>query len=182
MRRARLLGELLFVAALATILVFVHRSLGRAVVDGGPLGPQENVATACLPGRPGNANTDGLENYVNSGRGTVIIDRLSLAQARGLKLAGAYIVPGRYSVGTWATFPPPAGQLPRGVEWAQRRSPGGTRVPPGRHINVVAGIEPTGDATGSTAGIVVWYHDGNTHYQRRSMVRVVIKVSPARCF
>lgn len=136
MRRTRLLGELLFVAALATVLVFVHHSTGRAVVDGGPLGPRENVSTACLPGRPGNANTDGLENYVNGGHGTLIIDRVSLAQPRGLKLAGAYIVPGKYSVGTRATFPPPAGQLLRGVEWAQRRS----------------------------------------------AVRVVIKVSPARCF
>lgn len=176
-----LLG-LLLVAALAAILVAVLRPFASTVVDGGPLGPQDNGATACLPGRSGHANTDGLENYLNSGHSTVIIDRVSLAKPSGLKLAGAYVVPGRYSVGTWATFPPPAGQLPHGVEWAKRRPPAGTRVPPGHRINVVAGIEPVHDATGSTAGIVVWYHDGSTHYQRQSTVRVVIKISPARCF
>jgi hypothetical protein len=182
MRKARLLLGLLLVAALAAVLVAVLRPFATTVVDGGPLGPQDNPGTACLPGRPGHGNTDGLESYVNSGPGIVIIDRVSLASPRNLRLAGAYIVPGRYAVGTWGTFPPPAGQLPKGVKWAERRLPAGTHVLPGQRVNVVVGVAPTRDTSGSTAGILVWYHDRHTYYERRSSIRVAIKVSPARCF
>jgi hypothetical protein len=127
MTKTRLLRGLLLVAALSAVLVAILRPFASAVADGGPLGPQDNPGTACLPGRPGHGNTDGLESYINSGPDSVIIDRVSLAAPRDLRLAGAYIVPGRYAVGTWGTFPPPAGQLPKGVEWAKRRLPPGTR-------------------------------------------------------
>lgn len=114
----------------------------------------------------------------------LVIDHVFLASARNLKLAGAYIVPvtGPDLVGTWGTFPPPAGQLPRSVQWARRRLPSGARVLPGEEVNVVVGLAPASRATGSTAGIEVLYQDGSTKYVLRSNIRVIVKVSPARCF
>lgn len=180
MRNTRLLLGLPIAAVLAAVLVVVLRPSASAVTVGGPLGPQDSPGTACLPGQAGQANTDGLESYRNGGTLPVVIDRVSLAGAHGLRIAGADIVPGRYSVGTWKDFPPPC-QLPPGVQWAKRRPPQGARVLPGQWVNIVVGLEPTGSVSGRTAGLVVWYHVGGTRYERVSRIRVVIALPPAHC-
>lgn len=184
MRRRRLLIGLagLAAAALAAVLTVVFWSAGRTVIIGGPLGPSGNLSTVCDPGQPGRADTVGIQNFRNAGRDTLVIDRVTLADPRSLRLAGAFIVPGQDLVGVGGPFPPPADQIPKGVQWAKRRLPPGTQVPPGAWISIPVGVEPTRDATGRSAGLVIWYHDGSTRYELRSNVRMVITVRPARCF
>jgi hypothetical protein len=181
-----LLAGLLVVAALAAVLLVVVRPFSsgpaaEAVILGGPLGPAGNLSTICEPTRLGNAVTIGIQGFSNRGDNTVTIDRMTLGAARDIRLTGAFIVPGRYLVGAWGTFPPPARQLMKGVQWASRRHPAGTRVRPHGWVGVVAGVEPTGHATGKSAGIVVWYHDGGKHYELQTNVRILLKVAPARC-
>jgi hypothetical protein len=187
MRKFRLLLGLPAVVALAAVLavtavlVIILRPSGSAVALGGPLGPPGNQSTVCLPSRLGHAVTIGLQDFTNSGHDAVIIDRVTLGAPRNLRLAGAYAVPGRYAVGVWESFPPPAGQLLQGVQWAKRRQPAGTRIPPGAWVNVVAGVEPTRKAKDTSTGIIVWYRDGSTHYELRTNVRMIVSVPPARC-
>jgi hypothetical protein len=181
MRKAGLLLGLLTLVALAAVLVIILRPSASAVTLGGPLGPPGNLSTLCTPSRLGQPVTIGLQNFTNSSHDTVTIDRVTLASPRNLTLAGAYTVPGRYLVGVWPTFPPPARQLVKGVQWAKRRHPAGARVPPGGWVNVVAGVDPTRRGQDTTTGIVVWYHDGGTRYELRSNVRVIVPVPPARC-
>jgi hypothetical protein len=45
----------------------------------------------------------------------------------------------------------------------------------------VVGLKPTHDVNGTTAGLVLWYHVGSSQYQRRSRIKVIIKIPPARC-
>lgn len=182
MRSTRLLPGLSALAVLAAGLVACSSSGGHP--DPGPLGypgNPGNQSVLCQPDlRPHQAETVGIDDFANNGQDTVVIDRLALASARHLRLVGGYIVPGRWAVGQWATFPPPARQLPREVQWTRRHVPAGARVLPGHWINVVVGLEPTG-ATGSTAGVQILYHVGSTPYLRQSSVKTIIKVPPAKC-
>jgi len=181
MRKTRLLLGLSAVAVLAAVLVVILRHSDSEVATKGPLGPPGNPSTVCLPSRLGHAVTIGLQNFTNSGHDAVTIDRVTLGTVRGLKLAGAYAVPGRYTVGVWNNFPPPARQLLKGVQWDKRRQPAGTRVQPGRWVNVVAGVDPTRKAEDSSTGIVLWYHDGSQRFELRTNVRILVAVPPARC-
>jgi hypothetical protein len=181
MRKISLLLGLLAVAVLAAVLVVIVRPSASAVSLGGPLGPPGNLSTVCLPSRLGHAVTIGIQDFTNSGHDSVIVDRVTFGTPHSLRLAGAYAVPGRYTVGVWRTFPPPAGQLLKGVQWARRRQAAGTRVSSGGWVNVAAGIDPTRKAKDTTTGIVVWYHDGSKRYELRTNVRVIVSVPPARC-
>jgi hypothetical protein len=184
-RRGGLLLGLLAVAAMAAVLIFVVfsrlSSSPRTGAESGPLGPPGNPATQCLPGRPGHANTQGVQNFTNTSHDTLVIDRVTLGAPHNIRLTGVFLVPGRWLVGTWATFPPPANKLLRGVQWSKRRQPAGTRVLPGHWINVVVGLEPTSRPAGSTSGIEIFYHDGRAHYELRSRVRTIIRLPPSRC-
>jgi hypothetical protein len=181
MPKASLLLGLPLVAALAAVLAVVLWPSDSSVVLGGPLGPPGNLSTVCEGSRLGHPVTIGIQDFTNSGHDAIVIDRVTLGTSRDLRLAGAYIVPGRFTVGVWENFPPPAGQLLQGVQWDKRRHPAGTRVAPGGWVNVVAGIAPTRRARDTSTGIVVWYHDGSKHFELRTNLRVIVAVPPARC-
>ena len=78
-----------------------------------------------------------------------------------------------------ASIPPPVNKLLPGVIWANRQVVPGASVLPGQQVNLVYGLERTSNATTSTAGVVVLYHDGRTRYEPRTNLKVVIK---NRCF
>ena len=175
-RSAQLAGRVI-VAALAAVLA---AACGGGLPQG-PLGPTEKASTACVPARVGQARTDGIDGAENTGRTTVVIDRIALASPRHIRLIGAYVVPGENWIGVAATFPPPASSIRPGVNWSARHKPAGSRIPPGKWVGFVVGLAPVSHATASTAGLVVFYHVGSTQYQWRSRVRIVIKVPPRRC-
>jgi hypothetical protein len=54
----------------------------------------------CLRGQAGHGNADGFEGCTSSGSGPVVIDRVSLASPKDLRIVGAYIVPDRYLADT----------------------------------------------------------------------------------
>jgi hypothetical protein len=179
MRRIGLLPGLLA----GTVLVLAAACDSSTAGQGsGPLGWPGNPSTQCFgEAQPGHADTDGVQDFMNTGRNTIVIDRVTLASARHLRLVGAYTVPGRYLVGAWNSFPPPASELDKGVKWAERRRPAGTRVLPGHWVDIVVGVAPTSQATGRSAGIKVLYHADGTSYALQSRVQIVIKVRPAQC-
>lgn len=175
-RPARLTGWLI-VAALAAVLATACAALAQ-----GPLGPTENVSTACVPARVGQARTDNMDGVKNTGRETAVIDRIALAPPRHIKITGAYVIPGEHWIGWAATFPPTASSIPANVDWSGRHTAAGARVPPGKWAGFVVGLAPVSHATASTAGLIVFYHVGRAQYEWRSRVRIVLKVRPRRCF
>lgn len=180
-QRITLLPGLLALAALAGVLAGCSSSSDRP--GPGPLGypgnQTPNQTTLCMDGHLGIAYTEGLDSFTNTSHDTLTITRVTLTSASHMRLVRAYIVPGRYLVGSFHTFPPPAGQLLKGVQWARRRPPAGTHIPPGHWINVVVGLEPTG--TTGKAKVQVIYQDGSTRYERVSSLRTIIKTPPLRC-
>ena len=176
MSRPPLAGRLI-VAAVAAVLATACGGSAQ-----GPLGPAEHASAICVPAAGvGQARTDNMDGAKNTGGTTVVIDRIALASPRHIKLAGAYVIPGEHWIGWAATFPPPASSIRPGVHWSARHQPAGARIPPGKWAGFVLGLAPVSHATASTAGLVVFYHVGSSHYQWRSRVRVVLKVPPTRC-
>src|SRR5690242_9707666 len=125
-RQARLSGQLI-VAVLAAVL-----ATACGGPSNGPLGPIENVSTACIPAQVGQARTDGIDGAKNTGKTAVVIDRIALASPRHIKMTGAYVVPGEHWIGEAATFPPAASSIEPGVNWSARHKPAGARIAPGK--------------------------------------------------
>jgi hypothetical protein len=149
----------------------------------GPLGYPGNPTNRdvlCLPSVHGQPDTVGIDVIRNNGHASLVIDRFGLSSARHLALVGGYVVAGRFAVGQWESFPPPAGRLDKGVQWSSREAPSGARVLPGHYINPVLGLKPTGHI-GSTAAAEIFYHVGSAHYVWKSPVKILIKVPPANC-
>jgi hypothetical protein len=176
-RRIALLPGLLVTAALAGCsATHPHQGAGPLGYPGNP----HNRDILCLPDLHGQPETVGIDVIRNNGHAPLVIDRFALSTPRHLALVGGYVVPGRFAVGQWESFPPPVGKLTKGVQWASRHAPAGARVLSGHYINPVLGLKPTGHI-GSTAAAEVFYHVGSVHYVWKSPVKIFIKVPPANC-
>jgi hypothetical protein len=186
-RRNLLLGSSATMALVAVLTFALLSTSSGGVLEGGPLGPPTNRTTSCLPLTAGHLLTDGFDVLRDQGHKPIMIERLSLRSPRRLRLVGSYLVPlartDSDAVGFWANFPPPARQVSqlRGVKWARRENPHGTRIIPGHMVNAVLGIGLTGHRTGSAAGLDVQYESGGRQYDFVTHSRVVLKPSPQRC-
>jgi hypothetical protein len=105
---------------------------------------------------------------------------MTLAKPQGLRVVAAWVVPtSGLLYGAQVGYPPSKMPLP-GWQWAKREPANGARVPhtAGRHnrenLLLVFGLEP-GATTGQAAGIDIWYHVGNSHYQLRTGQRLVLQ-------
>jgi hypothetical protein len=179
--RKRLPGLLALAVSVVGVLTACASGQGTAPVNSGPLGTPGNQMTECLPGSPRHADTEGLQDFTNSGQDTVTIDAIQFADPRNLKLTGAYVVPGEGVLGSWLSFPPPASAFLSGVDWSARQQAAGARIKPGETADLVLGLRPASDATASTSGAEVLYQDGSTHYELRFNLAVIITVPPGSC-
>jgi hypothetical protein len=171
--RPLLLLVIVLVAAAALASAVVALSSNHDAQSAGPLGPAGNHDWQCLPAKLREPDTFGAELLRNSSHATISIDRVELASARHLIIIGAYLVPGNAGVGTAHGFPPPSSEV-REPYWRERGTAPGYRVPPGRWINVVVGLDRTA-TVGSTAGIEVAYHEGSTHYLLKTNFKVILR-------
>ena len=165
-------------AMLALVLLAVLAGCG---LPEGPLGKRpENHQTVGEPVRQGGAATIGWDGFFNGGPAPAVIDRLVVVSPRHIKLIGAYVTIGG-PVGNWVTFPPSFPRSARGrresryaiSRWANRHKIAGAVIPPHRWAGIALGLEAT-SAHGSIAGIDVFYHVGDAHYEWHGHVRIVL--------
>jgi hypothetical protein len=166
---------------LALITLAVVSSCGSGQLPEGPLGKNpENHDTVGQPVRRGGADTIGFDAVFNGGSAPAVIDRLVIRSPRHIKLIGAYVTIGG-PVGNWATFPP---SFPRSASgrrenrysisrWAHRHKPAGAVIPPHQWAGIALGLAATG-AHGSIAGIDLFYHVGDAHYEWHGHIRIVL--------
>jgi hypothetical protein len=166
---------------IATALALPAAACSSGPSTSGPLGPPGNYDFQCLPARLDHTDSDGVQNFKNYGHSTIVINHVTLAAPRHLKLTGAIAIPGIWLAGSWLSYPPPAAQLPRDVRWSQHRPAAGFQVLPGHWVNIVLGVEATAAPGGRSPGMIVAYHIGSSQYVLQSHVAVIIKVPPARC-
>ena len=165
--------------ALLALLLAVLTGCGQGKLPQGPLGSQpENHDTVGQPVRRGGADTIGFDGFYNGGTKPAVIDRVVMVSPRHIKLIGAYVTIGGI-IGNWTGFPPSfrisARRYDRGAIrlWARRHRAVGAVIPPHQQAGLALGLSATA-AHGSLASTDVYYHVGNTHYEWRGSVRIVL--------
>jgi len=78
-------------------------------------------------------------------------------------------------IGSWPGFPPaiPAHGNPKSRLWATRHKAVGAVIPPHKLGGLTLALAATA-AHGSLARTDVYYHVGNTHYEWRGTIRIVL--------
>jgi hypothetical protein len=167
-------GLVLAVAIVAIATCLPGCSSG-VIFNAGPLGGEESGGINCAPviGRHGVLSYGSIE-FANSSSTPVVIDKVSLADPRGLRMLAAYIVPitGDNLYGLRPGYPPARG-LPRGVQWSERQTADGAKLGHERgHVvsNLVAVLKPTRNP-GWARGINIYYHspDGQRYLLRQGL-------------
>jgi hypothetical protein len=118
----------------------------------GPLGPTAD-ATQCMPDPGRTPVTVGETAFRDDGRAPLIIREIVLRKPHHIRLLGAFITPGEDPVaGIYSSYPPPDGQLPRGVKLAAWHRAAGYIARPRKWFGPVVGLRPApGAARGTTA-------------------------------
>ncbi len=142
----------------------------------GPLGGPGDPGQICNPLRPGQVLSYGFTGIRNSGHSTVMIDRVGLADIRGLKVIAAYVVPGtsRFLYGSAYGYPP-VRPLPSGIDWAARQRADGAKLPPmklSQEDSLLLVIKPIGHR-GAASGVDIWYHADGQHYHLKTSTSLV---------
>ena len=133
-------------------------------VNDGPLGGGGSGGGFCAPVRPGGSLAVG-EAFTNGGDQAAQITRVTLWQARHLRLLSAWALPvgSQGSVGA-DLWPPSLSVVPN---WGARVPAVGARIPSRAHWQIVLQLSPTGSPTGSAAGVTVSYEEAGTNYVMR---------------
>jgi hypothetical protein len=127
--------------------------------------------------RPGQVLSYGFTGLHNPGPATVRIDRVGLADPRGLKQLAAWVVPGHSVNGVSFLYGvlrgyPPARSISPGVDWAARLRARGALLDPMKkpvdhtitqQDTLLLVIKLTG-RKGTAKGITIWYQAGGTKY------------------
>jgi hypothetical protein len=151
----------------------------------GPLGGPEASGSVCMTDLQGPVLTDGYPFVTDTSQTPAVIDRVAMANPRGLKLITAWAVPitGTTDYGAEPGYPPgtayPKGEIP-GFQWTERQNADGATV---RHT--------TGAGHGtdllfvvrllakraSASGVDIWYHVGSHRYHIRTVFGLIALAS-----
>jgi hypothetical protein len=162
-------------AVAALTVAFVPAMSGCGSGGPGPLAAAPSGESQCIPAKPGQGVTYGLERWTNHTSQTIVFDRVGIRRPQRLKLLGAYATPGLYVVGMWGSWPPKGQRdfrLPR--SWAHRRPVAGYRLRPGATAGMVLGVESTAPPRGSTPGMLIWYHTASGSYLLRDDLEIIV--------
>ncbi|HEY1617729.1 MAG TPA: hypothetical protein VGG25_08930 [Streptosporangiaceae bacterium] len=171
------------IAAITVVVLLASSCGGDPAVNSGPLGDGGSPGGICVHIRPGQVESWGLTELVNTGHSNAVIETTRLDSAQHLRIVDAYVVPiaGSQEYGSWFGYPPAPYQ--RGVEWARHTWAKGARVPPrsgSKHADLLVVLQPTGPVA-KAQGITVLYRDGGTQYELRTHYRFVLLVAKKTC-
>lgn len=101
-----------------------------AAANTGPFGNGGTYGEECVFIPHGAVLSYGFEEFRNSGGATATVDKVALANSRGIRMLAAYVVPitGHDLYGVLFGYPPSA-HLPHGVQWSQRQRADGATIP-----------------------------------------------------
>jgi hypothetical protein len=171
-------------AAAAAIAAAAVLASCSSSLPAGPLAGPRTPGTECTPARGAKVMTDGFDAVRNTGKATAVIEKVAMADPKGLRLLHAYAV---RTEGIWygvqAGYPPGHVRLP-GWHWDTRQNADGARVPPatGKHDywNLLLVVAP--EAARSTyAGIDIWYRVGDNHYHWRTVAGLLLLTKRRSC-
>jgi hypothetical protein len=178
--RALLAGVLLVGGVL---LAGCTSGASSAAVNTGPFGNGGTYGEECIPVPRGGVVSYGFDEFSNSGDATATVNKVALANSRGIRMLAAYVVPitGNELYGVLFGYPP-AAHIPQGVQWPQRQRADGATIPRSRGhdvINLVLVLQPTAKA-GWSRGIDVYYRESGQQYHLLTATRIRLMTS-SRC-
>jgi hypothetical protein len=176
-------GRQVSAIAAAVIAVCLSGCSSGVTFNSGPLGGQGSSGISCASTNgPGGVVSYGIE-FANSSASPVVIDKVSLADPRALRMLAAYVVPvtGDSIIGIVQGHPP--GKLmPSDEHWSQRQRADGARIKHSRGqdvINLIAVLKPTRNP-GWARGINIYYHSsGGQRYLLRQGLQILVFIN--RC-
>jgi hypothetical protein len=171
------------IAASAGVVLLISSCGADPAVNSGPLGDGGNPGGICVPIRPGQVESWGITELVNTGRSNAVVETTRLDNARHLRIVDAYVVPitGSQEYGSWFGYPPAPHQ--RGVEWTRHTRAKGARVLPhigSKDADLLIVLQPAGPVA-EALGITVLYREGGTQYELRTRYRFVLLVGKKTC-
>ncbi|MEU9446513.1 hypothetical protein AB0D42_37895 [Streptomyces sp. NPDC048304] len=140
-----------------------------------------------MPAKPGTALTfrgDELHNY---GHAKLVVDRVALLDAKGLRLVDALLPTGHDFIGYDNHYPPTKTFRDAvGSAWEHRAPAVGATIAPQADTtahthNLVVAVRVTGDAKARMTGVIVDYPVGGTEYQWHNITSLVVETKKAQC-
>ncbi|WP_262064511.1 hypothetical protein [Streptomyces sp. STR69] len=188
MRVRRPLPALIMLVALVTSC----SSGGHQASDGGPLnGPGDAEAGSgeeCIPAKAGGSIAFGGDELHNYGSKAVVIDKITLRKASGLRLVEAVIVSNSSAlIGYGSGWPPdPEARSGPGIDWAHRRKAVGATLSPQPDNakvlnNLVLHLQVTAASGVRMAGVLVNYHVGRSDYVWRNVLGLTVETQKKSC-
>jgi hypothetical protein len=175
----------LAVAGAAALAVLAAACGSSSDAGAGPLGPVEASGSVCEQGVTSHVFTDGWPFVVNSSQTPAVIDKVGLANPRGLSLITAWAVPQANDGYGAAPGYPQAARMPLspGLQWAHRHNAVGAIIRYKTHhpytgmLFVVRLLAKRASAT----GVDIWYHVGSQHYHLRTVFGLIVLGPGLKC-
>ncbi|MFD4598094.1 hypothetical protein ACFWPQ_08635 [Streptomyces sp. NPDC058464] len=141
----------------------------------------------CIPEEEGGSVTFGMDELHNYGSKTVVIDKVTLRKASGLRLAEAVIVSTSTAfIGVSTGYPPvPEARNQPGIDWAHRRKAVGASISPQPDNakvanNLVLHIQVTASKA-HASGVLVHYHVGDSTYVWHNVMGLTVETKKKKC-
>jgi hypothetical protein len=172
----------LWVAAGVLSLAAALAGCGDPSSGDGPLGPVEADGYVCITQIDHGVVTNGNPYVQNSSHTPAVIDRVGLANSRGLQLIESIaVLTSHVLYGAEPGYANDHLALP-GFQWAQRRNAIGDVVrysTPGTGVvtDLLFVLRPTASG-GHASGVDIWYHVGSQHYHLRTVFGIYVAKCP----
>ena len=161
-------GAVFGAVILATTLAACAASPNRI----GPLGGPEAEGSVCMSDVHTTVLTDGWPAVRNTSQTPAVIDKVDMADPRGLRLLKAWAVPvvGHDLYGAEPGYPPGKVDSP-GILWDQRHTANGAvvRHSTGLHQTDLLFVVRLLTGHASASGVDIWYHVGHQRYHIRTV-------------
>lgn len=177
---------------LAALVTACGPADGQGTSADGPLnGPGYTDAGSgeeCIPQKAGGSAWFGGDELHNYGNKAVVIDRITLRKANGLRLVEAVIVRNSTAfIGYGYGWPPvPEARDQPGIDWPHRRKAVGATISPQptntkTANNLVLHLQVTSTSDVHMAGIQVRYHAGDSHYVWHDVMGLTVETNKRTC-
>jgi hypothetical protein len=170
-------GRASAIAAMAAIAVCLAGCSSGVIFNSGPLGGQGSTGINCAPvGGRDRVLGYGYIEFANTSASPVVIDKVSLADPRGLRMLAAWVVPitGETIYGLQPGSPPQ--HLVAGIQWSERQRADGVTIKHSRGhdvTNLIAVLKPT-RKLGWARGINIFYRSGSQRYLLRQGLQILV--------
>ncbi|MFD4507909.1 hypothetical protein [Streptomyces sp. NPDC058457] len=184
----RSLPALILLAALVTGCSLVHQQDSTDGPLNGPGYADAGSGEVCIPAKTGGSIAFGGDELHNYGSKAVVVDKITLKEASGLRLVESVIVSNSTAfIGYGHGWPPDPEAIDQpGIDWAHRRKAVGATIAPQSDNakvanNLVLHLQVSAASGVRMAGILVRYHVGDSTYVWHNVMGLTVETKKKKC-